>query len=364
MRENKKHERERKELAKYNLIPATWSAFSERYKGHHAPRELWEFTLGLKRRAWGDLAAITGTSEAAWAARERHGFLLARGTGLGVGESDPETRGCKVGGYPELGRAPWPQHGQTPLQFIAQLDLDELAELTPEGWSPLPEQGLLSFFADPLTGACEVLHQTDREAFALAPRDGFSDCDRLFPRPRFLLPQLSDASFFAALTEAQREALNNVYWECGFLQNDDHPVHSVNAIAACVNGYPRFPEHDEDVPQDHTLLLAVDTAAELGSVRFTLPEQSLMQGRWADVRMTSERKVAPDAARLHGELVRLGKDRVLDVWRKHDPSLPDDLLGDGSERAVVWRAVHRTFGEAASEALLSELIAGLEGAKP
>ncbi|MEU0512281.1 YwqG family protein [Amycolatopsis sp. NPDC006125] len=53
----------------------------------------------------------------------------------------------RLGGDPELPPAtPWPRAGHTPLSFVAQLDLSEMAPYDAEGI--LPADGLLSFFYD------------------------------------------------------------------------------------------------------------------------------------------------------------------------------------------------------------------------
>ena len=61
-------------------------------------------------------------------------------------EGDVPVGTCRMGGAPDLPvGASWPRHGESDLDFLVQLDLAEVAAVTPD--TPLPREGLLSFFA-------------------------------------------------------------------------------------------------------------------------------------------------------------------------------------------------------------------------
>jgi uncharacterized protein YwqG len=55
--------------------------------------------------------------------------------------------GSRIGGMPDLPVGePWPTRAGTPMEFVAQFDLKDVARVLPE--SPLPKDGVLWFFAD------------------------------------------------------------------------------------------------------------------------------------------------------------------------------------------------------------------------
>lgn len=72
----------------------------------------------------------------------------------------------RIGGEPDLPEgAEWPVDGTTPMSFVAQFRLDELAQVAA---SPLPAIGLLSFFVaemgDAYLGKCAVVHTLDLDS--------------------------------------------------------------------------------------------------------------------------------------------------------------------------------------------------------
>lgn len=90
------------------------------------------------------ILAQTGNEELAGAIDEfvRPGIRLtphaADGAELPLGVS-------RIGGHPDLpGQTPWPMNGDTPLGFLAQINLAEASRVSDE----LPRAGLLTFFYD------------------------------------------------------------------------------------------------------------------------------------------------------------------------------------------------------------------------
>jgi len=65
--------------------------------------------------------------------------------------------GSRLGGVPDLpSGGAWPSRDGAPLQHIAQVRLDDVAGIDPDG--RLPTHGTLIFFGDPETGAAAVIH--------------------------------------------------------------------------------------------------------------------------------------------------------------------------------------------------------------
>ncbi len=101
-------------------------------------------------------------------------------------ECDDETN-TFTGGIPNLGsRFDWPCKDGTPLEFMGQVDLADMAQLLPD--SPLPKTGILSFFYamqsgqawgfDPKDAGCwKVIHSEPGEP-SLVP-NGVEDIPRL-----------------------------------------------------------------------------------------------------------------------------------------------------------------------------------------
>ena len=84
---------------------------------------------------------VLGMSKAAIRARDH----VRRGLKVNY-ETSRRTR-SKIGGHPVVPELfIWPEFKNEPLAFVAQIDLSEVQNVWPE--SPLPKEGLLSFFYD------------------------------------------------------------------------------------------------------------------------------------------------------------------------------------------------------------------------
>lgn len=96
----------------------------------------------------------------------------------------------QVGGMPDLPQGvAWPRRGESPLSFIVQIDLSEVARVWPS--SPLPAAGLLSCFYDAERqpwgfdpadrGAWAIYHFDQRTAGAAQPPDDLPEKARFRP---------------------------------------------------------------------------------------------------------------------------------------------------------------------------------------
>jgi Domain of unknown function (DUF1963) len=72
-----------------------------------------------------------------------------------------------LGGAPRIGPAAWPRDNEAvPLQFVAQIDLAEVAAVT--GGTPLPDKGSLAFFIG-RTGAVVFVPETENDTPVMPP---------------------------------------------------------------------------------------------------------------------------------------------------------------------------------------------------
>jgi uncharacterized protein YwqG len=153
----------------------------------------------------------------------------------------PGSGRSKIGGLPDadLG-AHWPNSDGTPLTFITQLDLSEIAEAGGPEW--LPQGGLLLFFYD-MEDAPWGFDPADRGGWSVifqpagapgAAAAGGSEADpfpevRVRPEQALSLPQPEDVGVdITDLSgddlDALHEATNSIY--------ADHPAHQVGGFAS------------------------------------------------------------------------------------------------------------------------------------
>jgi hypothetical protein len=166
-------------------------------------------------------------------------------------DDEPRSTGeSRFGGCPDLPPSQaWPEADGTPLVFVAQFDLAELAR-HPQA-SELPDHGLLSFFYDPMSlgnwlshSVC-VLHLTDMGDLVRRPVP--ESVERLTPHTIELVaerqfPAIESYFFYESLLpEPKRpidfQALANFVFS---MSEADHerPIHQLLGCAASIQGDP------------------------------------------------------------------------------------------------------------------------------
>lgn len=176
-----------------------------------------------------------------------------------------ERGATRVGGLPDLPRGtPWPDHGGTPLGFVAQVRLEELTSF--EGAEVLPRAGLLSFFVldqprgDQIHGgAGRVFHFADTSTLVRVPP----------PRDEFFVYAECAVELFAALMLPHEQQAETPPWLTHLL------------------GW-RIHGGDETAPPGHQLLLQIgsDPQADMawgagGDLSFFINEDALRSGDFA-----------------------------------------------------------------------------------
>jgi len=210
-------------------------------------------------------------------------------------EGDVPVGTCRMGGAPDLPvGASWPRHGESDLDFLVQLDLAEVAAVTPD--TPLPREGLLSFFAV-LDAEQENYGTVGRVLYTpagtpLAPLPAPSAPEQaygpMYPASIELVAELSipcpGGQTMDAIGFGEQEPDNPVYWNDVWMNRstlDETPAHRLL-------GFPdmEYAYHLED--GDLLLQIDADDAAyfEFGDcqpLRFVMPRGALARHAWDEV---------------------------------------------------------------------------------
>lgn len=191
--------------------------------------------------------------------------------------------GSRLGGRPDLPVGTrWPTFNRRPLTFFAQLRLDEVASVAPDG--ALPSSGLLLVFADFVYDGDyiddDVIHVDLVEASNLK-RAAWPKvlAEEVRFRPAVLLPEpfLTFPSEPAGLPDDSYEEWQKLLAAV----QPDGPHHRTLGHAASIQGIP--PPSTEGTP--HVLLLQIDsdgitgmTFGDGGSLQFWVPPRDLAVG--------------------------------------------------------------------------------------
>lgn len=159
----------------------------------------------------------------------------------------------KIGGRPDLPPSiRWPKHGDKPLQFLCQINLEELQQACPHDW--LPASGWLYFFYDGEVWGYDASH---RDGFQVYLHEGAASdlkrADAPPPRPRTiifgLIKKLEKVLEYKPCAVRYERRVNFPYWE-------SYPIEQLGLTESEGDKYVDFLDrYDVAYPDSRTLML-------------------------------------------------------------------------------------------------------------